>query len=85
MVTLPDSSVITNAQSGDTKALEELAKRIRPHVERQLTRYPVSEEDRQDLLQSTLMQVIRKISSFRGDSSFSTWLFRVTANEALMM
>jgi RNA polymerase sigma-70 factor (ECF subfamily) len=45
----------------------------------------VAEEDRRDLLQATLMQVVRRIGSFRGDSSFSTWLFRVTANEALMM
>jgi RNA polymerase sigma-70 factor (ECF subfamily) len=48
-------------------------------------RYPVSDEDRQDLLQATLMQVVRRLHSFRGESSFSTWLFRVTANEALMM
>jgi RNA polymerase sigma-70 factor (ECF subfamily) len=58
---------------------------LRPHIERQLLRYPVTEEDRRDLLQATLMQIVRRIGSFRGDSSFSTWLFRVTANEALMM
>jgi RNA polymerase sigma-70 factor (ECF subfamily) len=31
------------------------------------------------------MQVLRRLGSFRGASSFSTWLFRVTANEALML
>jgi RNA polymerase sigma-70 factor (ECF subfamily) len=45
----------------------------------------VADEDRRDLLQATLMQVVRRLGSFRGDSSFSTWLFRVTANEALML
>ena len=45
----------------------------------------MTDEDRRDLLQATLMQIVRRIGSFRGDSSFSTWLFRVTANEALMM
>ena len=48
-------------------------------------RYPVSDEDRRDLLQMTLLQVVRRLASFRGESSFSTWLFRVTANEALML
>lgn len=85
MALLPHPELIESAQDGDSRALGELARMIRPHVERQLARYPVSDEDRRDLLQSTLMQVVRKISSFRGDASFSTWLFRVTANEALMM
>ena len=85
MALQPQSTLIESAQNGDPKALSELAGTIRPHVERQLARYPVSDEDRRDLLQSTLMQVVRKISSFRGDANFSTWLFRVTANEALMM
>jgi RNA polymerase sigma-70 factor (ECF subfamily) len=81
----PLTTVITRAQSGDKRALDELTRRIRPHVERQLGRYPVSDEDRLDLVQSTLLQVVRRIGSFRGDSSFTTWLFRVTANEALML
>jgi RNA polymerase sigma-70 factor, ECF subfamily len=85
MATLPGSETIQLAQHGDVGALSTLARSIRPHIERQLARYPVSEEDRRDLLQSTLMQVVRRLDSFRGESSFSTWLFRVTANEALMM
>src|SRR5260370_40706205 len=73
------------AVGGDGVALNAFVTELRPHVERQLNRYPVSDEDRRDLLQSTLLQVVRRLGSFRGDSSFSTWLFRVTANEALML
>jgi RNA polymerase sigma-70 factor, ECF subfamily len=73
------------AVSGDHAALDQVLKTIKPHVERQLLRYPVSEEDRRDLLQATLMQVVRRLGSFRAEASFSTWLFRVTANEALML
>jgi len=73
------------AVGGDAVALNTFVTDLRPHVERQLTRYPVSEEDRRDLLQATLLQVVRRLGSFRGDSSFSTWLFRVTANEAPML
>ncbi len=79
------AGVIRSVQAGNRSSLEELTRIIRPQVERQLARYPVSDEDRLDLVQSTLLQVVRTIGSFRGDSSFTTWLFRVTANEALML
>jgi RNA polymerase sigma-70 factor (ECF subfamily) len=81
----PDTALLTRVQAGDSSAMSTLVSNLRPHVERQLLRYPVTDEDRRDLLQATLMQVFRRIRSFRGDSSFSTWLFRVTANEALML
>src|ERR1700733_2544304 len=81
----PDRALLVRVQAGERDALNTLVTELRPHIERQLLRYPVSDEDRRDLLQATLMQVFRRIGSFRGDSSFSTWLFRVTANEALMM
>ena len=77
--------IIDRVKGGDRAALDTLTRMIRPHVERQLARYPVSDDDRLDLVQSTLLQVVRRIQSFRGDSSFTTWLFRVTANEALML
>jgi RNA polymerase sigma-70 factor (ECF subfamily) len=80
-----DKATLANASRGDSRALTALVTALTPHIERQLLRYPLSEEDRHDLLQATLMQIIRRVGSFRGDSSFSTWLFRVTANEALMM
>ena len=80
-----DSALLDRAASGDTASLNTLVAAVRPHIEKQLLRYPVADEDRHDLLQATLMQIVRRVGSFRGDSSFSTWLFRVTANEALMM
>jgi RNA polymerase sigma-70 factor (ECF subfamily) len=80
-----DHSVLDAASRGNTAALHSLALALQPRIEKQLLRYPLSDEDRRDLVQSTLMQVVRRVGSFRGDSRFSTWLFRVTANEALMM
>ncbi len=80
-----DRDLLIRASAGEHDALHTLVESLRPTIEKQLQRYPVSEDDRHDLLQMTLMQVMRRIGSFRGDSSFSTWLFRVTANEALML
>ena len=77
--------ILDSAVAGDAEALDHVLKTITPHVERQLLRYPVSDEDRRDLLQTTLMQIVRRLGSFRAEASFSTWLFRVTANEALML
>jgi RNA polymerase sigma-70 factor (ECF subfamily) len=80
-----ERDILDSAVSGDPAALDNVLRRIKPHVERQLLRYPVTDEDRRDLLQTTLMQIVRRLGSFRAESSFSTWLFRVTANEALML
>src|SRR5215469_6221806 len=80
-----EKGLMDKAVEGDQAALSAIVTELRPHIEKQLMRYPVADEDRRDLLQATLMQVIRRLGSFRGDASFSTWLFRVTANEALML
>jgi RNA polymerase sigma-70 factor (ECF subfamily) len=80
-----EREILDNAVNGDNAALDHVLRMTKPHVERQLLRYPVSDEDRRDLLQATLMQIVRRLGSFRAESSFSTWLFRVTANEALML
>lgn len=80
-----EKTIMDRALGGDAQALGALMSQLRPHVERQLLRYPLIDEDRRDLAQATLVQVLRRLGSFRGESSFSTWLFRVTANEALML
>src|SRR5689334_16544680 len=48
--------LIDRVKAGDRAALDALTRLIRPHVERQLARYPVSDDDRLDLVQSTLLQ-----------------------------
>jgi RNA polymerase sigma-70 factor (ECF subfamily) len=80
-----EGDVLQRAVDGDSEAQSILVTRLRPHIEKQLLRYPVADEDRRDLVQATLVQVLRRLGSFRGEASFSTWLFRVTANEALML
>jgi RNA polymerase sigma-70 factor (ECF subfamily) len=78
-------SDVERALAGDAEAVRALVAAAAPHVERQLMRYGLADDDRRDLVQTTLMQVLRRLGSFRAESSFSTWLFRVTANEALML
>jgi RNA polymerase sigma-70 factor (ECF subfamily) len=42
-----------------------------------------SDVDAEDVTQDVLLQVVRKLPSFRGESAFPTWLHRVTVNAAL--
>ena len=50
------------------------------HMARKMVR---SEPDAEDVTQDVLLQVIRKLPTFRGESAFPTWLHRITVNAAL--
>lgn len=43
------------------------------------------EQDAEDILQNTFLSVLTHVSGFEGRSSISTWLYRIAANEALML
>ncbi len=45
--------------------------------------YLSDEEDRKDLYQETLLNIWKGFKKFRGDATFSTWMFRITVNTAL--
>jgi RNA polymerase sigma-70 factor (ECF subfamily) len=59
---------------------EEYGARIRGLAWRMLG----NEADADDVVQDVLLLVVRKLNTFRGDSSFATWIHRVTANAALL-
>ena len=42
-------------------------------------------QDAEDVLQETFLKALRSVSGFEGRSSLSTWLYRIAANEALML
>lgn len=75
-----EEKLISRAQSGDRDALEELFNRHRNQVFSIAYRMTGNTSDAEDLTQEVFFQVIRKIGSFKGKSSFSTWLYRVTVN-----
>jgi RNA polymerase sigma-70 factor (ECF subfamily) len=79
-----DSKLVEMSRSGNKRALSVLLARYQPVIQRQLQRFPIDAADRNDLVQDAMLQVIRRLDTFRGDAQFSTWLYRVTANAALM-
>src|SRR3984893_16883526 len=54
-----------------------------PRVYHMARRMLSSDVDAEDVTQDVLLQVVRKLPSFRGESALPTWLHRVTVNAAL--
>jgi RNA polymerase sigma-70 factor (ECF subfamily) len=81
---LDDESLVARAAAGEAPALEELVGRYQERVFRLATRLTGDESDAADVLQDTFLSVCRNLAAFRGEASFSTWLYRVATNAALM-
>jgi RNA polymerase sigma factor (sigma-70 family) len=78
-----DEALAARAAAGDDSAFETLVGRYQARVYRLACRL-TSDTDAPDVLQDTFLQVYRRLSSFRGESQFATWLYRVATNTALM-
>jgi len=79
-----DETLAARAAAGDDRAFEEIVARYERRVFRVACRL-TSETDAPDVLQNTFLQVYRNLPSFRGESRFATWLYRIAANAALML
>ncbi len=83
--TTPDDKVLVErAQHGDTVAFDELVARYADKVHRLTYKVLRHEEDAEDALQDAFLSAYRNLSRFKGESTFSTWLYRVAMNAALM-
>src|SRR5262245_33243689 len=78
-----DEALAARAAAGDDAAFEILVTRYQQRVYRLACRL-AGEADAPDVLQDTFLQVYRHLPGFRGDSQFSTWLYRIATNAGLM-
>jgi RNA polymerase sigma-70 factor, ECF subfamily len=81
---LTEAEAIQRAQAGDGPAFEFLYKMHSRRVYSLCLRMTGNPVEAQDLTQDAFLQLFRKIGSFRSESSFSTWLHRLTVNIVLM-
>jgi RNA polymerase sigma-70 factor (ECF subfamily) len=72
-----------NNKAGPQLTPERVFRDYAPRVYHLARRMLGNDADAQDVTQDVLMQVVRKLDTFRGDSAFPTWLHRVTVNAAL--
>ncbi len=83
----PDTSVgslVRRAQAGDEEAFASLYQSHKKRVYAVCLQMTKNVADAEDLTQDAFLQVFRSVNSFRGDSAFSTWLYRVAVNTVLM-
>ena len=76
-------NLLTRLQSGDERALADLAEAYSPKIYQLAFRYLRNKEDAEEVTQDVLYKVYRNISAFRGDSALSSWIYRITFNAAM--
>jgi RNA polymerase sigma-70 factor, ECF subfamily len=79
-----DEALAARAAAGDDNAFELIVTRYEGRVYRLACRLTGNEADAMDALQDTFLQVYRGLASFRGESRFGTWLYRIATNAALI-
>ena len=81
---IPDAGTyVEAAQEGDVKALESLLGSVRDRVYRLSLRMVTQPSDAEDATQEILLKVMTRLSTFRGDAAFTTWVHRIAVNHLL--
>ncbi|SHG99690.1 RNA polymerase sigma factor [Flagellimonas flava] len=82
---LSDSLLIKKALSGDKASLESLVIKHQDYIYNVALTFVGDPNEAADLTQEVLIKVITKLDSFKGDSSFKTWMYRIVKNHFLNM
>jgi RNA polymerase sigma factor (sigma-70 family) len=80
-----DRELVSQAQAGSREALEQLITRHQRWVYNIVQRMIYLPHDAEDVTQEILIKLITKLSTFKGDSRFRTWLYRIVVNHVLNM
>jgi len=78
-----DRELVTRAQTGDRQAMEGLVTRHQPWIYNIAVRMLYSAENAEDATQDILIRLVTGIRTFRGESKFRTWLYRLATNHIL--
>jgi RNA polymerase sigma-70 factor, ECF subfamily len=81
---LTDTELIERTRAGNMVALEALMRRHNRTLYRTARAILRDDAEAEDAVQEAYLRAYAALGSFRGESKFSTWLVRITANEALM-
>jgi RNA polymerase sigma-70 factor (ECF subfamily) len=80
---VPESILIKRLQKGEEDAFQELVEMYQNKVYNTCLGYVKNPDDADDLAQEVFIKVFQSIGKFKGKSSLSTWIYRITINESL--
>jgi len=78
-----NDELLSRLQSGDERALADLADAYGTKIYQLAFRYLRNKEDAEEVTQDVLYKVYRKVGEFRGDAALSSWIYRITFNAAM--
>lgn len=78
-----DRALVESARGGDRESLEKLVLRHQAWVYNIAVRMVFHPQDAEEVTQEVLIKVVTRLSAFRGDCAFRTWLYRIAANHVL--
>ena len=77
-----DQALVERAQAGEKQAFEKLVGKYQRKLGRLLSRFIRDQAEVEDVTQEAFIKAYRALPSFRGDSAFYTWLYRIGINTA---
>src|SRR5947199_8700495 len=78
-----DKQLVRRAQEGDLSAFDELIRRYQERVYATVYHMTSNHEDANDLTQETFVKAYKALGSFKGDSGFFTWGYRIAVNKTI--
>lgn len=81
--TVDDRTLVRQAQGGDYSAFDLLVQRYQERVYATIYHMTSNHEDANDLTQEAFIKAYKALNSFKGDSSFFTWIYRIAVNKTI--
>jgi RNA polymerase sigma factor (sigma-70 family) len=75
--------LVARAKNDDLQAYDELVRRYQERIYATIYHMTASHEDANDLAQDSFIKAYRALKSFKGDSSFFTWVYRIAVNKTI--
>jgi len=78
-----EQQLVRRARAGEMDAYDELVRRYQERIYATIYHMTANHEDANDLAQETFIKAYQALKSFKGDSSFFTWVYRIAINKTI--